>query len=69
MSTPNNHPSDGPEVSVQSVTPGDAEPSSETVPGKPPRTTAALLAIFALVCVGLLLLLVIGEIGIFELGN
>lgn len=69
MATPNSHQPDGHKVTVQGETPDGAELGSVKGSGKPARSTATILAIFALVCVGLLLLLVIGEIGIFELGN
>lgn len=69
MSTPSSHPSDAPEGARRSVTHDEAQLSPEENPGKPPRTTASLLAIFALICLGLLFLLLIGEIGVFEIGN
>lgn len=69
MTTPNSHHPDGHVDTGLSKAPDEAAPRSEESSGKPARSTATLLAIFALVCVGLLLLLVIGEIGIFETGN
>lgn len=69
MPTPDNHQPDSHKVTVQSETPDDAKLRSAEVPSKPARSTATILAIFALICVGLLVLLLIGEIGIFELGT
>lgn len=69
MSTPRSHQPDAPEGARRSVTPDEVQLSPEENPGKPPRTTASLLAIFALICLGLLVLLLIGEIGVFEIGN
>lgn len=69
MSTTNSHQPDGHKLSLQGETPDDAKLSPAESPGKPARSTATILAIFALVCVGLLLLLLIGKIGIFELGT
>lgn len=69
MSTPSSHQPDAPEGARRSVTPDQAQLTPEKSLSKPPRTTASLLAIFALICLGLLVLLLIGEIGVFEIGN
>ncbi|NDK31138.1 hypothetical protein [Nesterenkonia haasae] len=52
--------------------PAHGETSTDSPPDKPvksPRSTTTMLAIFAFICLGLLLFLLIGEIGIFELGT
>ncbi|NDK31125.1 hypothetical protein [Nesterenkonia haasae] len=75
MSASNTHQSEDPKGTGQPGSPADSQLSTDDVasspesPSKPARSTTTMLAIFALICVGLLLFLLIGEIGIFETGN
>lgn len=69
MTTPDSHQPDAQTGTGPVETSAEVEPSPEQTPSKPTRPTATLLAIFALVGLGLLLLLLIGEIGIFETGS